>query len=143
MAQKSIFHIGIALLAVLLVYGCGSIGTTGGAAYNEDIERMKDVSSEALEEMGMTIREVSGDATNGYFLSGERSYGAREVEEGADAPADLLTLEVEIIPSEDGTVKVIPTTPAATEFSGSSDQDLSEQFFSYLDEMELDKVDNE
>lgn len=133
-----------ALLALLFgLHSCATLSGAGSATYNEDIEELRDASVEALEQMGMSVSDVSGSASDGYRFSGERSEGTVQVEEGADAPAEVVTLEIEIDEVEEGEVRINANTPASMNYSRVSAEDLRGQFFSYLEEQGYESIENE
>ena len=124
---------------LLILQSCAA---TGGVVYQEDIEDMRDVSVEALEQMGMTRIDVEGDASGGYLVTGERSAGAVEVEEGGSMPAEMVTFEIEI-ERENGNIRVIGDTPGSIDYSSISAEDLRTQFYSYLEDLNLQVVDEQ
>ena len=133
-----------ALLAILVgLQSCATMTGVGSATFQGDIDELRDASVEALEQMGMSVSDVRGSASDGYRFSGERSEGTVQVEEGADAPAEVVTLEIEVDEVEQGEVRIRADTPASTNYSGVSAEDLRNQFFSYLEELGYESVEND
>lgn len=137
--MKYNFAILCLLIIGIAVYGCASISDTGEVRYDEDIEEVREASVDALQQLGMEIRSITEDGiTSDYIIIGERQVINSRVDSEAAGNPELVRLEVIIRKLDDSNVSVNAETPAAANYASTTSKDLAQQFYSSLEENNLE-----
>ena len=134
----------IAIATLFVINGCAVLSGAGTVQYEADIDEMREGSLEAIEEMGMSVQDVRENIRGGYIIVGEREevIATGQAEEGGEAVPEIVRLEIEIQSGDDGMVYVSASSPSGAAYggAGTSDQDLGSQFFSNLEQLSFQPV---
>lgn len=137
------FPISLTLFFITLLYGCATISGAGSVQFENDFEEVKEASMQALQDMGMEVRDVREDLTSNVIIVGEMEQMGAQTEDGEPGAVDLVRLEVELRELDDGTVSVSALAPTAANYTSTTGQDLSSQFFSSLEQQNLSQIEED
>ncbi len=133
----------VSLFAMTVFYGCATLSGAGSVQYENSMDEVREAVEEALQEMGMEVGDVREDFTSNLIIIGEMEQMGAQTEEGEVGAVDIVRLEVEINELDDGTVSVSAATPTAANYASTTGEDLNSQFFSSMEDQNLNQIESD